>query len=111
MNEINKSRRSFFPPTAPTPYPRILTELKRELNLKKESNSRLDIQLERADNGGPERTFLQDDEAEAQLYNERNRALPAPNNLVTYEATIGLTRAKRQSILRGETERRFYNQM
>ena len=69
--------------------------------------------LERDMSGGPDRTELIGDERTAGIYDERHRAQSQPNALITVEATLSLTRDKRERLYRGAhpIERRFRTQM
>ena len=88
-----------------------MDELKNELNLKRDDSSIRTMQLERDMNGGVDRTVLLGDESNATIYNDQHRAISAPNALMTVEATLSLTRQKRESLAVGATERRFQTQM
>ena len=89
-----------------------MDELRNELNLKRDDSSIRTIQLERNMNGGVDRTELLGDESKAEIYKDQHRAISAPNALLTVEATLSLTRQKRESLAAGgATERRFQTQM
>ena len=60
---------------------RVMSDYEREMNCKRPSNSKFDLQLRRAD-GDPLRTRYHWDETDGKVFNPNHRARSAPNSLM-----------------------------